>query len=147
MALDSADTDDLARVLSSEGFAPRRVPLISQVGDHSFIQLMYTPKGRYEDIPVDLLMADSDFLRAALQRVVPTRLGTLECGVVSCEDLILLKLQADRLIDRMDVRYLLEYNRPTLDFAYLLKWIGTLQLQKESSEWWGQAFPDEPAPE
>ena len=66
--------------------------------------------------------------------------------VVSCEDLILLKLHADRLIDRMDVRYLLENNRASLDFAYLTNWIGKLQLQKEWAEWWDQAFPGELAP-
>jgi hypothetical protein len=57
-----------------------------------------------------------------------------------------LKLQADRLIDRADVRYLLEYNRAALDLPYLTGWIGELGLNREWTEWWRDAFPGEPAP-
>ena len=108
--LDPQAADDLAHAMAAEGFISRRTPVVSRVGHHSFVQVMYTPKGRFDEVPVDLLIADSDFLRAAVQRAVPFRLGQMECRIVSCEDLIVLKLQADRLIDRMDVRYLFEYN-------------------------------------
>jgi hypothetical protein len=138
--LDAQIGDDLARALAVEGFVSRRTPAVIRVGQHSFMQFMYTLKGRFDEVPVDLLIADSDFLRSALQRAVPFRFAEIEGRVVSCEDLVLLKLQADRLIDRMDVRYLLEYNRADLDFSYLTQWINKLGLMKEWSEWWEQAF-------
>jgi predicted nucleotidyltransferase len=146
VSLDPQSIEDLADVLSKEGFSPRHAPPISRVGKHSFVQLIFTPQGRFDEIPVNLLIADSDFLRAAVHRAVPFVVGGTECNVASCEDLIVLKLQADRLIDRADVRYLLEYNRPALDFPYLTGWIAKLGLNREWDEWWRDAFPDEPAP-
>jgi len=137
---------ELIDPLKQEGFSPRRSPLINQVSQHRFIQLMYTPKGRFDEIPLDLLIADSEFLQGVVARSVAFQAGETELKVVSCEDLILLKLQADRLIDRMDVRYLLTYNRSSLDFPYLLQWIRRFGLEAEWSSWWKDAFPDEPPP-
>ena len=72
--------------------------------------------------------------------------ANLDVRVVSCEDLILLKLQADRLLDHADVVRLLQYNRARLDFAFLEQWLKALQLHKEWLRCWSEAFPDEPAP-
>jgi hypothetical protein len=146
VTLETQSVEDLAEALSKEGFTPRHAPLISRVGNHRFVQLIFTPQRRFDEIPVDLLIADSDFLRAAVQRAVPFLVGSTDCRVASCEDLIVLKLQADRLIDRADVRCLLEYNRTALDFPYLTGWIAKLGLGKEWNEWWRDAFPAEPAP-
>ena len=138
--------DELASGLAAEGFAPRHSSLVSRVGEHSFIQLLYSPKGRYDEIPVDLLLADSDFLRQALERAVPLTLDFLNGRVVSCEDLIVLKLQADRLIDRADACHLLQFNRIALDIPYLTQWVEKLGLAKEWGDWWRDAYPNEAAP-
>jgi hypothetical protein len=144
--LDPQTADQLAHDLAPKGFVARRTPAVSQVGNHSFLQFMYTPKGCFDKVPVDLLIADSDFLRTVLQRALPFNLGQVQCRVVSCEDLIMLKLQSERLIDRTDVRYLLEYNRSNLDFTYLTDWIVKLGLMKEWAEWWKEAFPGQLLP-
>jgi hypothetical protein len=145
--LDPQAADQLACTLGSKGFVARRTPALSQVGKHSFLQFLYTPPGRFDKVPVDLLLADSDFLRTALQRAVLFNLDAVESRVVSCEDLIILKLQAERLIDRNDVCHLLEYNRPNLDFTYLTNWVIRLGLMKEWTEWWNDAFPGQALPE
>lgn len=49
--------------------------------------------------------------------------------VVSCEDLIIQKLYAERLIDRADVLTLLEIRSKQLDLDYLEEWIGKFDLQ------------------
>ncbi|MFL5242026.1 MAG: nucleotidyl transferase AbiEii/AbiGii toxin family protein, partial [Gemmataceae bacterium] len=144
--LDPQAADKFAHALGPKGFVTRRTPALSQVGQHSFLQFLYSPEGRFDKVAVDLLLADSDFLRTALHRAVPFTLGPVESRVVSCEDLIILKLQAERLIDRNDVRYLLEYNRSHLDFTYLTDCIIKLGLMKEWAEWWENAFPGEPVP-
>lgn len=148
VAISPDQTDDLIRALDAAGFSPRRYPPVVQIEDHRFVQLCYTPPGRYELIAVDLLFADGDFLRSALDRAVVTREEGEEFAprVVRCEDLIILKLQADRIIDRIDVVALLQYNRETLDFAHLTHWVDILQLRDIWSQWWSEAFPDEPAP-
>ncbi len=137
--------DELASHIAMEGFASRHSPVVLRVGKHAFIQLLYTPKGRFDEFPVDILIADSDYLRAAVMRAVPLQLDDLNGRVVSCEDLILLKLQADRLIDRADVCSLLQLNRSTLDMSYLTAHVEALGLRTEWEAWWKDAFPNEPA--
>lgn len=148
VSIDPPTSDELLRWAQEAGFRPKRFPALVEIPPHRFLQMLLTPQGAYIDIQVDFLFADTDFLRAAVSRSLSRDVPDIgdDIKYAKCEDLILLKLSADRLLDRMDVRYLLEYNRDTLDFAYLTNWIGKLQLQKEWAEWWGQAFPGEPAP-
>jgi hypothetical protein len=70
-----------------------------------FIQLTYEPPDAFVEVQIDLLFADSPFHRQALQRRVklPAESLGIEMAVVSCEDLIILKLLAGRILDRVDV--------------------------------------------
>ncbi len=63
-------------------------------------------------------------------------------SILSCEDLILFKLLAGRILDRSDCAYLLRFNRDTLDFAYLKNWASKLQLNDELDEVSHEAFGD-----
>jgi hypothetical protein len=148
VCVDPPPPDQLLRWAQEVGFRPKRFPALVEIPPHRFYQLMLTPKGMYLDIQVDFLFAETEFLRNAVDRAITSDVPSFgkEIKIVSCEDLIVLKLSADRILDRMDVRYLLEYNRETLDFAYLTRWINRLRLQKEWIEWWDLAFPGEPAP-
>jgi len=95
-----------------------------------------------------LLFADSVYQQQALTRRVATHVPGLdiEIAVLSCEDLILHKLLAGRILDRADVVALLRANRATLEFVYLLGWIGQLGLTAELEEVWQEAFPGEEQP-
>ena len=64
--------------------------------------------------------------------------------MLSCEDLILFKLHAGRILDLSDCAYLLRFNRDTLDFGYLQQWVHKLRLTTEFAEIWREAFGDEP---
>lgn len=148
IAIDPPNADDVVRILMAGGFHPRRFPPVVQIDDHRFVRFIYTPPGRYENIDVDVLFADSPFLQSALARSVELRVEefNIDVRVISCEDLIILKLQADRLLDRIDVIALLQLNRPTLDWSYLRDWLNRLSMAKEWNEAWPQAFPDDPSP-
>jgi hypothetical protein len=100
------------------------------------------------DIQIDLLLAESPFHREALARRLPVRLADvdLEISTLSCEDILILKLTAGRIIDRADAAALLRLNRADLDQAYLLKWVVQLKLNAEWAEIWNEAFPGERAP-
>jgi hypothetical protein len=84
-----------------------------------------------------------------LARRTPTRLAALDfdLDVLACEDLILHKLLAGRLVDRADAAMLLRVNWAGLDLEYLLGWTTTLSLEAELSEVWKEAFPGEAMPE
>jgi hypothetical protein len=100
------------------------------------------------DLQVDLLLAQSEYHRQALARRVPTRLSNLNLDlyVLACEDLILHKLLAGRILDRADAVMLLRTNRAELDLDYLVSCTTSLSLGAELAEIWEEAFPGEPVP-
>ena len=82
---------------------------------------------------VDLFFARSDFLRAAMARRQQTTLGDVQAEVLSVEDLVLLKLLAYRLKDRVDIQDMLLLN-PTPDMGYLNHWASQLGLEDRLGE-------------
>lgn len=144
-----ADVETLLAALTSAGMRPKHQPPLISLGSLQILQLLYEPPGSYLDLQVDLILAQSDYHRQALERRTPTRLAALDfdLDVLACEDLILHKLLAGRLVDRADAAMLLRVNRAGLDLAYLLDWTTKLSLEAELSEVWKEAFPGEAMPE
>jgi hypothetical protein len=138
----------LIAVLGASGFRPKRSPPIVRLGQLDLLQLLYEPPETYLDLQIDLLLAKSDYHRKALERRVPLRLTDLDIDidVLACEDLILHKLLAERIIDLADVAALLGANRKSLDYAYLLNWIEDLGLWPPFRQAWQAVWPDEPVP-
>jgi hypothetical protein len=132
----------LAR-LSAAGFRTKGRHSIVRLEDAEFIQLLYEPPGSLLGIQIDLFLADSHFHREALQRRVrlPSEVLGFECAVLACEDLIIMKLLAGRLQDRVDITALLQANRDSLDLAHLMKWVTALHLERPFHEAWNDAFP------
>ena len=148
IAVGSDDVSWLLERLAEAGIRPRRDPPSVSLGQLDVIQLLYESPESFLEIEVDLLIARSEYYRRALQRRVATRLPDfdMEIGVLTCEDLILNKLQAGRIIDRADAATLLRANRESLDLGYLLQWVRNLQLTSELAEIWKEALPGEPMP-
>lgn len=75
------------------------------------------------EVVVDLLLAESDFLREALSRKRTIEFLGLPVPLLTLEDLILLKLLADRLQDRADLEKI-EQRRADLqvDWGYVQRW-------------------------
>lgn len=131
--------------LRPAGFSPRRQPALLALGDMRLLQLLYTPPGRFVDVRVDLLLADSEFHSQALARRVVARLpgADFDVAVLACEDLVLYKLLAGRIVDRADCIALLTANRAALDPQYLVEWAGRLGILPALNETWSAAFPGE----
>lgn len=144
----SGDISVVLQRLAAGGVRPKRQPPILSLGQLQIAQLLYEPPGAYLDVQIDLLFAESDYHREALSRRIPLSLAGLdiEISVLACEDLILHKLLAARLIDRADAAALLRANRAALDMTYLLRWVGELSLVSELAEVWDEAFPGEQLP-
>jgi hypothetical protein len=143
------DRDFLLSTLTSAGLRPKRQPPWTSFGSLEILQLLYEPPGADLDLQVDLLLAQSEYHRQALARRVPTRLDSLDLDlyVLACEDLILHKLLAGRLLDRADAAMLLRANRADLNLEYLLRWTTALSLSAKLVEVWEEAFPGEATPE
>ena len=107
--------------LQRAGIRTKHHPPLWDLGTVRIVHLLYEPPGAFIDLQIDLLLAESDYHREALSRRVSVRIPVLDIDVfvLSCEDLILHKLIAGRIIDRVDVVALLRANKKTLDMDYL----------------------------
>lgn len=143
-----AGVEALLEVLSQAGIRTKHQPPVIDLGSVRIVQLLFEPKDAFLDIQIDLLLAESSFHRGALARRVPARLSDvdLDLCLLSCEDILILKMNAGRLIDRADAAALLRLNRTGLNMPYLLQWVAQLKLGAEWAEIWSEAFPGEPRP-
>lgn len=148
IALSGVRTQSLLARLASVGFRSKRGNPLIRLEDPEFIQLWYEPPGAVLEIQIDLLLADTPFHRQAVERRValPESALGFELDVVSCEDLMVLKLLAWRILDRVDVAELLKANRATLDYGYLGGWVRDRKLEQRFAEAWNDAFPGEKEP-
>src|SRR5262245_57100317 len=117
-------------------------------GTMQILQLEFDPPQAFVSISVDVLLVDCAYGREALKRRVPLRLPGIEreLQVLSCEDVLLHKLIAGRMIDRSDAAALVRANRQTLDIAYVTLWARHLGVESELAEIWKEACPGEQRP-
>lgn len=123
-------------------------PPIIDVGAHHFAQFLYTPTDEFYEIQIDLLLAESDLQKSAVSRRVRRDIPGVSnsIDVLHCDDLILFKLVAGRLLDRADAAMLLRENRDAIDVDYLCAWVEKLDLRAEFGDAWSEAFPGEDLP-
>ena len=67
----------------------------------------------------DVLVADDPLLNSAVKRATPLDFGGVSIPVISIEDLLLLKLDANRYLDLDDAIAIKDAHGATLDRAYL----------------------------
>ncbi len=114
----------LSKFLVRSGLRAKSDANFRSLGFMSFSQWLFPVPDAHLEIAVDFLVGDSPFFSNALSRAVEWTLeGTNQTiRVLTCEDLILFKAQAGRLIDRADIATLKELNADQLDHAYLSEW-------------------------
>ncbi|MEX2212924.1 MAG: nucleotidyl transferase AbiEii/AbiGii toxin family protein [Phycisphaeraceae bacterium] len=145
LAIAPADVPAMLERLTAAGLRLKQSQPIS-LGPIELIQALYQPAGAMFEIRIDLLIASGGFHVQALSRSLPLQIPGWDehIRVVSCEDLILLKLLAGRVIDRVDVGELLRANAAHLDKIYLLRWANELQVEPALREAWNDVFPAQP---
>lgn len=79
-------------------------------------------------VRVDLMVADTPFLRSVVERTTAVDLGPAAVPVCSAADLVLFKVLADRQKDRMDVQNVLTV-QGVPERAYLEHWGRELGIQ------------------
>jgi hypothetical protein len=148
IGLGNQSVESVLEVLQKASVRLKHSVPVLDLGSVRIVQLLYEPPGDFIEVQIDLLLAESEFHREALARRVPANLpgADLNLFTLSCEDILILKLNAGRIIDRADAAALLRANRPSLDFGYLMKWVLQYGFTAELSEAWNEAFPGEPIP-
>ncbi|HUP78207.1 MAG TPA: nucleotidyl transferase AbiEii/AbiGii toxin family protein [Pirellula sp.] len=116
--------------LLKAGLSPKRSNHVCDLGVMKVSQWRLPIPESFLDIDVDLLLGDSEFYQSALSRRIECDLvGTTQSiHVLSCEDLILFKALAGRMIDLADIRELRDRNLGSLDQTYLSKWTARLDI-------------------
>lgn len=149
LGVDRQNVQPVIDALLAIGCRSKKIPPLQRLGEHCFVHLLYTPPGEFYDVQFDLLLAETDLEKSALERSVERVVPGIDrpIRVLNCGDLILFKLVSGRIIDRADAAMLLRENRDVIDFDYVKSWISRLDLSREYNEVWGEAFPGESLPE
>lgn len=148
IGLQEKDHSFILQKLAAAKIRAKRQPPILTLGRLRIVQLLYEPPGTFLDLQIDLLLADCEYQKEALRRRTVVHLPDLDIAiaVLSCEDLILHKTLAGRIVDQADAAKLLRVNYTSLDLDYLRNWSQKLNLSKVLTEIWDEAFPGESTP-
>lgn len=88
-------------------------------------------------LPIDLLIADDAFLRSVAQRADSVALGDVSIPTATLEDLVLLKLLANRPIDIDDVLAIKDAFTGEMDVEYLVEQATLLGVAHELALYFG----------
>lgn len=148
VAISANDIDRLVAALVARGFHPRHEPPLRVFDDQGIVQFTFQPADSLMPFQFDVLLAGTDFHRAALARAVERSLpgGGDPLMVVRPDDLIVIKLLAGRIIDQADAAMVLRENRDAIDFDRLHQEVKAHGLKQEYRSIWIDAYPGEPLP-
>ena len=104
---------------------------VDSVADMPLVKFRLSLAGH--GIDVDIFLAESAYQQELMRRRVQHAVGGTAAWFVSVEDLILLKLIANRVRDRADIDDLL-LARSELDEPYLRRWAGSLGVEPQLDE-------------
>lgn len=149
VAIDEGRFNQLLAALTAAGFQPRHSPALRVIDGQAIAQFTFQPADALLPFQFDVLLVASGFQREAVQRAVSWPLAGPggDVRVVRPDDLVVIKLQAGRIIDRADAAMVLRENRDEIDFARLHREITRHGLVADYREIWRDAFPAEPVPE
>lgn len=118
--LDRPDRETVATLFSSvfESVIPHSDPMVFK--RLSIWRVVGMREGR--EVIVDLLLAQSDFLKSALERKRTVDFQGLALPIVTLEDLIILKAIAGRLQDRADIEKIMQRPELRVDWDYVREW-------------------------
>jgi hypothetical protein len=84
-----------------------------------------------KDLIIDFLLAENDFLKNILERVIEINFMNLIIKTITLEDLVILKLLAHRKQDLADIEKILLAGKNNLDYSYIKKWTKALNLNSD----------------
>ncbi len=85
----------------------------------------------------DLILAETDYQDWVVQRARSVPIFARNVPICSPEDLIILKLIANRRQDLLDIENVLKRNARNLDRGYLKKWLAFWELEKRFADEFG----------
>lgn len=108
---------DLSVALNKRGFRTSRPPKV--LDDMTLRSFVREDSASFVDVTVGILLVRDGLGLEAVRRAVSISLGEFEVPVVTAEDLPLLKLVADRVLDRKDAEDIVRAQGTRLDLEWL----------------------------
>jgi len=96
-------------------------------------------RDRKKVISIDLILANSDFLKRVLKRRREIRLLGIRTYLIAPEDLIILKLISFRKQDELDIENIIKSDE-TIDWKYLKEQIDMMKLNRDFIEHLKETF-------
>jgi hypothetical protein len=148
VAIDAGRVAEIVSALMAAGFQARHSPPLRVIDGQGIVQFTFQPADALLPYQFDVLLVSGDFQREAVDRAVtwPTGTDAREVRVVRPDDLVVIKLQAGRIIDRADAAMLLRENREEIDFERLHREVVRQGLTAVYRQIWTEAFPSTPVP-
>ena len=87
---------------------------------------------------VDLILADSPLLARVVERATPVPFAGAALPVASIEDLVILKLDANRPVDIDDLMSIKDAFGASLDYRHIEEWTGLLQIRDRLKLYFGR---------
>lgn len=131
VAISSDRIFKLIRQIKQENFRLDKKRGIIKINGFELLRFIYTDEETKFEIFIDLVSAATEFQKHILDRKTKTDFLGININIASLEDLVLLKLLADRPIDLLDAQYLLEENKEIIDKDYLRNWAKRLGIAKK----------------
>lgn len=125
------NTSNLIVCIEKAGFKFDRKRGKIKINGFELFRFIYTDEETNFEIFIDLVTAATDYQRRILLRKKQTDFFGMKINIASVEDIILLKVLADRPIDLVDAQVLLEENKEDIDKNYLRSWAKRLGLQRK----------------
>ena len=89
----------------------------------------------------DIILAETEYQDWVVQRAKPVKIFDVSVPICSPEDLIILKLIANRRQDLLDIEKILARHWDTLNKQYLKEWFAFWEIEKLFKQEFGANFP------
>jgi hypothetical protein len=89
----------------------------------------------------DIILAETEYQDWVVQRAVTHPMFSVQVPICSAEDLVILKLIANRRQDLLDIESVMSHQKKILDIDYLKKWISFWDLEKRYQKEFGKTLP------
>jgi hypothetical protein len=106
------------------------------VEDKGSSQIQVIKKGALR-FQADLILAETEYQDWLVQRAVPVEVFGVAVPICTAEDLIILKLIANRRQDLLDIENVLKRHASRLDGEYLKKWFSFWELNERFAKEFG----------
>lgn len=93
----------------------------------------------------DIMLAATNYQQEVVKRAKPVIIFNSSVPICTPEDLIILKLIANRRQDLLDIEMVLKHQRSQLNLTYLKKWLELWQLTELFLQEFGQDFLEKSA--